>query len=74
MEYILREHTRRNAFQEMLDSFGNGDEKGQKGATRKTTESEGEVITLEEEEEEESSSVTRDGVPTLTWSKAPRKL
>jgi hypothetical protein len=74
MEYILREHTRRNAFQEMLDSFGNGDEKGQKGATRKTAQSEGEVITLEEEEEEESSSVTRDGVPTLTWPKAPRKL
>ena len=71
MEYVLREHTRRNAFQEMLDSFGNGDEKGQKGATPQKII--GEVVTLEEEEEEEPSS-TSDDTPTLTWPKAPRKL
>jgi hypothetical protein len=53
MEYILREHTRRNAFQEILDSFAMGESdaggKDQDGATGKGTVASGEDITLDEE-------------------------
>ena len=80
MEYILREHTRRNAFQEMLDSFSAGDgesDTGRKDADGVTGErvASGEALALEEDEEEELSSSRKD-VPqaTITWPKAPRKL
>ena len=68
MEYILREHNRRNAFQEMLDCFAPGDGasggKHPDGATGKGLAS-GENFTLEEEAEE--PTLSRKDVPTIIW-------
>ena len=70
MEYILREHTRRNAFQEMLDSFAAGDGhlggKDRDRVTGKRAASGEDVTEEEEEEEEEAPSPSRNDIPTIT--------
>ena len=77
MEYILREHTRRNAFQEMLDTFATGDRESNNtnsdsGAAGKRLAA-GEEVPPEDDEEEEISLSRKDD-PTITWPKSPRKL
>jgi hypothetical protein len=79
MEFILREHTRRNAFQEMLDLFtdscgdGQASERGKKGLDG-VTPLDGDEEDEELREPDGDRQSAKADVRTITWPKSPRKL
>jgi len=79
MEFILREHTRRNAFQEMLNLFA--DSRGDDQASERNEKGLNGVALLDGDDEDEElrepdedRQSARADVRTITWPKSSRKL